>query len=93
MSTQFNWFAEQAKKIGEIYIAAAAAAQKRPDKVDPGIGRARLGQRIIECVLSIGTRSAQSIMASGHTGRTNRLTRQGYEEGSARGTRKRYRRI
>src|SRR5215472_1710647 len=31
------------------------------------IGRTRLGQRIFECVLSIGTRSAQSIMASGHT--------------------------
>jgi hypothetical protein len=40
------------------------------DKVDPGIGRTRMGQRIFECVLSIGTRSAQSIMASGHIGRT-----------------------
>ena len=36
MSTQFNSFAEQAKKIGEIYAA----------KVDPGIGRTRLGQRL-----------------------------------------------
>ena len=40
------------------------------DKVDPGIGTTRLGQRIFECVFLIGTRSAQSIMASGHTGRT-----------------------
>jgi hypothetical protein len=38
-----------------------------------------MGQRIIECVLSIGTRSAQSIMASGliaaQTGRTHDRTR------------------
>jgi hypothetical protein len=68
MSTQFNSFAEQAKKIGEIYTkAAAAAGQKRPDKVDPGIGRTRMGQRIFECVLSIGPRSAHSNMASGCT--------------------------
>jgi hypothetical protein len=33
-------------------------------KVKPGIGRTRLGQRIFECVFTIGTRSAQSIMAS-----------------------------
>src|SRR6059058_4910574 len=49
------------------------------DKVDPGIGRTRLGQRIFECVFSIGTRSAQSIMASGftaaQTGRTHDRTR------------------
>ena len=49
------------------------------DKVDPGIGRTRMGQRIFECVLSIGTRSAQSIMASGftaaQTGRTHDRTR------------------
>ena len=45
------------------------------DKVDPGIGTTRMGQRIFECVLSIGTRSAHSIMASGftaaQTGRTH----------------------
>jgi hypothetical protein len=45
------------------------------DKVDPGIGTTRVGQRIFECVLLIGTRSAQSIMASGftaaQTGRTH----------------------
>ena len=34
------------------------------DKVDPGIGTTRVGQRIFECVLSIGTRSAHSIMAA-----------------------------
>jgi hypothetical protein len=49
------------------------------DKVDPGIGRTRMGQRIFECVLSIGTRSAQSIRASGtsaaSTGRTRDRTR------------------
>src|SRR5437868_10014084 len=49
------------------------------DKVDPGIGRTRMGQRIFECVLLIGTRSAQSIMASGftaaQTGRTHDRTR------------------
>jgi hypothetical protein len=48
-------------------------------KVDAGIGRTRLGQRIFECVVLIGTRSAQSIMASGftaaQTGRTHDRTR------------------
>jgi hypothetical protein len=42
------------------------------DEVDPRIGRTRLGHRIFECVFTIGTRSAQRIMASGHIGRTNR---------------------
>src|SRR5437763_11112456 len=37
------------------------------DKVDPGIGTTRVGHRIFECVLLIGTRSAQNIMASGFT--------------------------
>ena len=49
------------------------------DKIDPGIGTTRLGQRIFECVFLIGTRSAQSIMASGftaaQTGRTHDRTR------------------
>src|SRR5436189_5523611 len=44
------------------------------DKVDPGIGTTRMGQRIFECALSIGTQTAQSIRASGtsaaSTGRT-----------------------
>ena len=37
-----------------------------------GIGRTRLGGRIVKCVFSIGTRSAQSIRASGRTRRINR---------------------
>ena len=49
------------------------------DKVDPGIGRARMGHRTLKCVLTIGTRSAHSIMASGftaaQTGRTHDRTR------------------
>jgi hypothetical protein len=49
------------------------------DKVDPGIGRTRLGHRTLKCVLTIGTRSAHSIMASGftaaQTGRTHDRTR------------------
>ena len=35
-------------------------------------GRARLGQRTLKCVFLIGTRSAQSIRASGLTRRINR---------------------
>ena len=34
--------------------------------VDPGIRTTHLCQRISECVLMTGTRSAESIMASGH---------------------------
>ena len=34
--------------------------------VNPGIGTTHLCQRISECVLLTGTRSAESIMASGH---------------------------
>ena len=34
--------------------------------VDPGIGTTHLCHRISECVLVTGTRSAESIMASGH---------------------------
>src|SRR5919109_5435196 len=34
--------------------------------VDPGIGTTHLCHRISECVLMTGTRSAESIMASGH---------------------------
>src|SRR5689334_16557882 len=53
--------------------------RENADKVDPGIGTTRMGQRIFECVLSIGTRSAHSIMASGftaaQTGRTHDRTR------------------
>jgi len=40
--------------------------------VDPAIGTIHLGQRIVECVVLTGTRSAEGIMASGHVNRTNR---------------------
>jgi transposase len=40
--------------------------------VDPAIGTTHLGQRIVECVVLTGTRSAEGIMASGHVNRTNR---------------------
>jgi len=57
----------------------ARTRRRNVDKVDPGIGTTRLGQRIFECVFLIGTRSAQSIMASGftaaQTGRTHDRTR------------------
>jgi hypothetical protein len=57
----------------------ARTRRRNADKVDPGIGRTRMGQRILECVFLIGTRSAQSIMASGftaaQTGRTRDRTR------------------
>jgi hypothetical protein len=63
----------------EVLKELARTRRRNADKVDPGIGRTRMGQRIIECVLSIGTRSAQSIMASGltaaQTGRTHDRTR------------------
>jgi hypothetical protein len=54
----------------EVLKELARTRRRNADKVDPGIGRTRMGQRIFECVLSIGTRSAQSIMASNR--RTNR---------------------
>src|SRR5215468_6053894 len=67
-----------AVEYAEVPKALCEPAHMR-DKVDPGIGRTRLGQRIFECVLLIGTRSAQSIMASGfiaaQTGRTHDRTR------------------
>jgi hypothetical protein len=57
----------------------ARTRRRNADKVDPGIGRTRLGQRTLKCVFLIGTRSAQSIMASGftaaQTGRTHDRTR------------------
>src|SRR6516225_3080983 len=63
----------------EVLKELARTRRRNADKVDPGIGRTRLGQRIFECVLLIGTRSAQSIMASGltaaQTGRTHDRTR------------------
>src|SRR5262245_6808225 len=57
----------------------ARTRRRNADKVDPGIGRTRLGHRTLKCALTIGTRSAQSIMASGftaaQTGRTHDRTR------------------
>jgi hypothetical protein len=40
--------------------------------VDPRIGQTLSGQCTVECSLSIGNRSAESIRASGHQRRTNR---------------------
>jgi transposase len=63
----------------EVLKELARTRRRNADEVDPGIGRTRMGQRIFECVLSIGTRSAQSIMASGliaaQKGRTHDRTR------------------
>ena len=51
----------------EVLKELARTRQRNADKVDPGIGRTRLGQRTLKCVFLIGTRSANSIMASGFT--------------------------
>src|SRR5215510_7162828 len=63
----------------EVLKELTRARRRNADKVDPGIGRTGLGQRIFECVFLIGTRPAQSIMASGftaaQTGRTHDRTR------------------
>ena len=63
----------------EILKELARTRRRNADKVDPGIGRTRLGQRTLNCVFLIGTRSARSIMASGfpaaQTGRTHDRTR------------------
>ena len=63
----------------EVLKELARARRRNADKVDPGIGRTRLGQRTLKCVFLIGTRSAHSIMASGltaaQTGRTHDRTR------------------
>jgi hypothetical protein len=40
--------------------------------VDPAIRTTHMGHGIFECVLLIGTRSAEGIMASGHVNRVNR---------------------
>jgi hypothetical protein len=57
----------------------ARARRRNADRVDPGIGRTRLGHRTLKCAFTIGPRSAQSIMASGftaaQTGRTHDRTR------------------
>ena|SRR5215471_3838925 len=56
-----------AVEYAEVPKALCEPAHMR-DKVDPGIGRTRLGQRIFECVLLIGTRSAQSGLISAAQG-------------------------
>src|SRR5262249_46152293 len=57
----------------------ARTRRRNADKVVARIGRTRVGQRTLKCVVLIGTRSAQSIMASGftaaQTGRTHDRTR------------------
>src|SRR3974390_3166034 len=63
---------------GEV-TELARTVRRNADKVVLAIGRTRVGHRTLKCVLTIGTRSAQSIMASGHsasqTGRTHDRTR------------------
>src|SRR5437764_13570879 len=81
-------YLSQAERFKEVRQATTVAfkvegigedRRGNADKVDPGIETTRMGQRIFECVLSIGTRSAHSIMASGftaaQTGRTHDRTR------------------
>src|SRR5262245_21261751 len=63
----------------EVFKELARTRRRNADTVVPGIGRTRLGQRTLKCVFLIGTRSAQSIRASGFTaaqsGRTHDRTR------------------
>src|SRR5262245_2412703 len=63
----------------EVFKELARTRRRNADTVVPGIGRTRLGQRTLECVFLIGTRSAQSIRVSGftaaQTGRTHDRTR------------------
>ena len=80
VESESNQGGETTANLGAEALNELARTQRRnADKVDPGIGRTRVGQRIFECVLLIGTRSAQSIMASGftaaQTGRTHDRTR------------------
>ena len=51
---------------------ARTRRRRNADKVDPGIGRTRLGQRIFECVVLIGTRSAREHYGQRLHRRTNR---------------------
>src|SRR5262245_55721829 len=57
----------------------ARTRRRNADKVVARIGRTRVGQRTLKCVVLIGTRSAHSIRASGltaaQTGRTHDRTR------------------
>src|SRR6516164_2882114 len=80
VESESNQGGETTANLGAEALKELARTRRRnADKVDPGIGRTRVGQRIFDCVLSIGTRSAQSIMASGfiaaQTGRTHDRTR------------------
>src|SRR5438552_4490982 len=80
VESESNQGGETTANLGAEALKELARTRRRSaDKVDPGIGRSRMGQRIFECVLTIGTRSAQSIMASGftaaQTGRTHDRTR------------------
>jgi len=80
VESESNQGGESTANLGAEALKELARTRRRnADKVDPGIGRTRLGQRIFECVVLIGTRSAQSIMASGftaaQTGRTHDRTR------------------
>jgi len=63
----------------EVLKELARTRRRNAETVVPGIGRTRLGQRTLKCVFLIGTRSAQSIRASGltaaQTGRTHDRTR------------------
>jgi hypothetical protein len=51
----------------EVLKELARTPRRNAETVVPGIGRTRLGQRTLKCVFLIGTRSAQSIRASGFT--------------------------
>jgi hypothetical protein len=81
VESESNQGGETTANLGAEALNELARTRRRnADKVDQGIGRTRLGQRIFECVVFlIGTRSAQSIMASGltaaQTGRTHDRTR------------------
>ncbi len=80
VESESNQGGETTANLGAEALNELARTRRRnADKVDPGIGRTRLGQRIFECVFLIGTRSTQSIMASGftaaQTGRTHDRTR------------------
>src|SRR5438067_12605755 len=79
VESESNQGGETTANLGAEALKELARTRRRnADKVDPGIGRTRLGQRIFECVFLIGTRSAHSIMASGftaaQTGRTHDRT-------------------
>jgi hypothetical protein len=80
VESESNQGGETTANLGAEALNELARTRRRnADKVDPGIGTTRLGHRTLKCALTIGTRSAQSIMASGftaaQTGRTHDRTR------------------